>query len=88
MCSEAPLTPQVGEHSSVHRGLKKTNSTFVCGDLKKNDIPLLQGDCNLLFRGKQAERIFSSISLVIDTRASHLITQEGWRSQRHLFFKC
>ena len=30
---------------------------FVSGDLKI-DIPLLQGECNLLFRGKQVEENF------------------------------
>lgn len=46
MCREALLILQIGKHGSVHRGLQKIN-TFVSGDLKNNDIPLLQGDCNI-----------------------------------------
>lgn len=45
-------------HGSVHIGLQKTNSAFVSGDLKNNDIPLLQGECNLLFRGKEVGEKF------------------------------
>lgn len=73
-CAGRLLTPQVGKHGLVHRELQKINGTFVSGDLKNNDIPLLQGDCNLFtIQGQTRWRDVCSTILVINTTARYCL---------------